>query len=72
MGGRKSMDHIDNLMRLCREAHIFFGDKSQYKDWLRKVHQSFLEDGRPWADKFPFDKNLFAFYMDNHYFWTKR
>ena len=39
MGGSKEADAIDNLMALCREDHIKFGDKKQYKDFLKQKHQ---------------------------------
>lgn len=39
MGGSKQKDTIENLMALCRECHIKYGDKKQWKDWLKAVHQ---------------------------------
>jgi 5-methylcytosine-specific restriction endonuclease McrA len=39
MGGSKVKDTIINLMALCRECHIDFGDKKQYLDYLRHVHE---------------------------------
>ena len=38
MGGRKSMDVIENLMALCRECHVEYGDKKQYKTILKEIH----------------------------------
>lgn len=40
MGGSpsKSTHVITNLIALCREDHIRFGDKKQYKEMLSKVH----------------------------------
>jgi hypothetical protein len=38
MGGSKKQDRIMNLMALCREDHIKYGDKQQYKDFLKELH----------------------------------
>jgi len=43
MGGSKTKDFIENLMALCRECHDFYGDKSDYKDFLREIHFEFHE-----------------------------
>ena len=43
MGGSKHADTIDNLMLLCRECHIRYGDKKQFKDWLKRVHAQYME-----------------------------
>lgn len=40
MGGTKQKDSIENLMALCRADHIKYGDKKQWKDWLRNIHQA--------------------------------
>ena len=42
MGGSKTKDVIENLMALCRECHIYFGDKKKYKEVLKLVHQNKL------------------------------
>lgn len=42
MGGRTSMDGIGNLMGLCRHHHDKYGDKKQFKTWLKEVHQQKL------------------------------
>lgn len=60
MGGRKSVDYIENLMCLCREAHEFFGDKKQYKDWLMTIHLEYMEDQTPLYQK-RIDNNLLIF-----------
>lgn len=39
MGSSKMADRADNLMALCRSCHIEYGDKKQYKDFLRTVHE---------------------------------
>jgi 5-methylcytosine-specific restriction endonuclease McrA len=38
MGGSKSADVIENLMGLCRKCHIEYGDKKQYKEFLKDIH----------------------------------
>ena len=40
MGGSKIKDVIENLMAVCRECHIKYGDKKQYKDFLKEIHES--------------------------------
>jgi len=42
MGG-SSKDTPDNLMALCRNCHIKFGDKKQYKDMLKREHKRVQE-----------------------------
>jgi 5-methylcytosine-specific restriction endonuclease McrA len=46
MGGRDSADEIENLMGVCRQCHIDYGDKKQHKDMLREVHQKFIDKHR--------------------------
>lgn len=38
MGGRKTADTIENLMAVCRECHVTYGDKKDSLDMLIKVH----------------------------------
>jgi hypothetical protein len=38
MGGSKRADVIHNLMGLCRKCHIEYGDKKQYKEFLKDIH----------------------------------
>ena len=38
MGGTIKKDVIENLMALCREHHIAYGDKKNYIDYLKKIH----------------------------------
>jgi 5-methylcytosine-specific restriction endonuclease McrA len=38
IGGTKKADVIDNLMGLCRKCHIEYGDKKQYKEFLKEIH----------------------------------
>jgi hypothetical protein len=42
MGGTTKPDVIDNLQALCRECHIKYGDKKQYKEFLKEKHQEKL------------------------------
>lgn len=42
MGGSKKADYIDNLMAVCRNCHEKFGDKKEYKDYLKKIHKKRL------------------------------
>jgi hypothetical protein len=37
MGGSEK-NFIGNLMALCRNCHIRFGDKKSYKEELKKIH----------------------------------
>jgi len=43
MGGSKTKDVIENLMASCRKCHNEYGDKSQYKDFLKEIHKTFLQ-----------------------------
>ena len=38
IGGSKDADSIDNLMALCREDHLKYGDKKQHKEFLKDKH----------------------------------
>lgn len=39
MGGSKTKDVIENLMAMCRECHVMYGDKKQYKEFLKEIHK---------------------------------
>lgn len=39
MGGSKDKDHIDNIMALCREHHMEYGDKKQHIEFLKEIHE---------------------------------
>lgn len=43
MGGSKEADNIENLQALCRKHHLEFGDKKEWKDWLKKLHKIKME-----------------------------
>jgi ribosome-binding protein aMBF1 (putative translation factor) len=45
MGGSKQKDVIDNIMAVCRNCHIKFGDKKQFKEYLIEVHKNKLNGG---------------------------
>jgi len=40
MGGSKTKDIPENLMALCRVHHDKYGDKKQFKDFLKDTHAS--------------------------------
>ena len=39
MGGSKKKDTFDNLIAVCRECHLKYGDKKQYKEFLKEKHK---------------------------------
>lgn len=45
MGGNPSgsKDRIENLMGMCREHHLEFGDRKELKDWLNEVHTQYMQ-----------------------------
>lgn len=38
MGGTKKKDRIENLMSLCRNCHLTYGDKTQHLKFLMDIH----------------------------------
>lgn len=44
MGGSKNKDEITNLIGLCREHHVEYGDKKQHIDFLKEKHLNFIND----------------------------
>jgi 5-methylcytosine-specific restriction endonuclease McrA len=42
MGGSKTKDTIENLQALCRQCHIFFGDKDEYLQFLKDKHNDII------------------------------
>jgi hypothetical protein len=44
MGGSNDKDNIENLMCLCREDHVKYGDKKQYIDYLTDIHNQHLKN----------------------------
>ena len=63
MGGRDSAHEIDNLMCLVAEAHDFYGDKTEWKEFLREAHQYFINTGVPWYQHHPMDKRFLPFLL---------
>lgn len=45
MGGTKELDNIKNLMALCRDCHLKYGDKKQYLEFLKEAHNEKLSNG---------------------------
>lgn len=43
MGGSKSADKIENLMAVCRECHLSYGDKKQHLEFLQEIHNEKIE-----------------------------
>lgn len=43
MGGSKTKDYIENLQALCRGCHIEYGDITDLKDMLKKIHLKYME-----------------------------
>lgn len=44
MGGSTSKDNIKNIMAVCRQCHLNFGDKKEHMDFLKETHLNFLYD----------------------------
>lgn len=42
MGGTTKAEDINNIMALCRECHVKYGDKKQHKEYLKEVHHKRL------------------------------
>lgn len=40
MGGSKYSNDPSNLMALCRECHIKYGDKKQHLEFLKEKHHA--------------------------------
>jgi len=38
MGGRESVNVVENLMALCRECHNKYGDIKYFKGFLKHIH----------------------------------
>lgn len=45
MGGTTKADTIENIMLLCRECHLEYGDKKQYMDYLKEIHNGKIKRG---------------------------
>jgi 5-methylcytosine-specific restriction endonuclease McrA len=42
MGGSKIADTIENLMALCRNCHVAYGDIKEWKERLKATHNHHL------------------------------
>jgi 5-methylcytosine-specific restriction endonuclease McrA len=42
MGGSESKNSIENLMALCRQHHVMYGDVTDKKEWLKEIHKKFM------------------------------
>ncbi len=38
MGGSKTKDVPENLMAMCRKHHEDYGDITEFKDYLKRIH----------------------------------
>ena len=49
MGGRpkNDLDVIENLMAVCRECHVEYGDIKELKDKLKEIHMKFMQVNGP-------------------------
>jgi 5-methylcytosine-specific restriction endonuclease McrA len=45
MGGTKEPENINNLMAVCRDCHVKYGDKKEYKEFLKEVHNDYKQRG---------------------------
>lgn len=54
-------DEIENLMALSREAHEFFGQKTDYKEFLVQQHGIFMETKTPMYLRDPWNKTMLKF-----------
>lgn len=43
MGGTKQDESIDNLMAVCRNCHIKYGDKKEFKEFLKEMHNDYKQ-----------------------------
>ena len=42
MGGTSKKDDISNLMAVCRECHIEYGDKKEHLNYLKEIHNKYI------------------------------
>lgn len=43
MGGSNTKNNIENIMALCRECHLKFGDRKEYTEFLTEKHNEKLK-----------------------------
>lgn len=46
MGGTKKSETIENLMAVCSECHVKYGDKKKYLSLLISAHQNKLNGNK--------------------------
>ena len=68
MGGSDQKDYIENLMGVTRRAHVFFGDKEQWVEFLVQAHLSFMNTKTPWAELYPKDRRIYLLYDKDYNF----
>ena len=44
MGGSKKRDNVENLMALCNEHHLEYGDKKQFLEYLQDIHKQKVKE----------------------------
>jgi ribosome-binding protein aMBF1 (putative translation factor) len=42
MGATDQINIIENLMAVCRECHIKYGDKKEHLEYLQRIHLNIL------------------------------
>ena len=43
MGGSTLKDNIENIMAVCRQCHIEYGDKKEHMEFLKDKHIKFMQ-----------------------------
>ena len=43
MGGTKEAENIYNLMAVCRKCHYKYGDKKEFKEFLKEIHNDYKQ-----------------------------
>jgi hypothetical protein len=44
MGGSTTKDKIENIMAVCRQCHLEYGDKKEHMEFLKEKHLNFIND----------------------------
>lgn len=44
MGSSNGKDQIENLMAVCRPCHVWYGDRKQHMELLKKIHDERLKN----------------------------
>ena len=56
MGGSNKKDVLENLMALCRNCHLCYGDIKRLVKVLQKIHLKFLENKEFFDNNVSFEK----------------